>query len=151
MKKNNKHFNLKVKLGTTIMINGKKQTGEKIILQSAKRLQKSTNKSLKNLMHLAIINTTSTFKLNEQVLKKGKRKTTRTSPSFITTNSSRNTISLKLLRNSALKSQKATQFFDKFASEILTSVNSKSQAVDRKNEIQSQIFANKRYLSRFRW
>jgi ribosomal protein S7 len=106
---------------------------------------------LKTLVQLAIINTTSTFKLNEQIVKKGKRKVIRITPSFITSDSLRLTTSLKLLRNAASKNQKAGHFYEKLANEILASFIQKSQAVDKKNEIQKQILINKRYLSKFRW
>lgn len=151
MRKNTKNFNLKAKLGNTLMVSGKKNTGEKILLKFAKRLQKSTDKNFKNLVQLAIINTTSTFKLNEQVVKKGKRKAVRVTPSFIISDSLRLTTALKFLRDAASKSQKAAYFYEKLTNEILSSFILKSQAVDKKNDIQKQILINKRYLSKFRW
>ena len=71
--KSNKTFDLKTKIVNTLMISGKKKTGEKVLLKFAKLLQKSTNKNFKSLVQLAIVNSTPTFKLNEQILKKGKR------------------------------------------------------------------------------
>lgn len=151
MRKNNRNFDLKRKLGNTIMINGKKKTGEKILLKFAKRLQKSTDKSLKSLVQLAIINTTSTFKINEQVVKKGKRKGVTRAPSFIINNSLRLANSLKLLRDAASRNQKSVYFYEKFTNEVLASFLLKSQTVDKKNEIQKQVLMNKRHLSKFRW
>ncbi len=63
-----KSFNLKTKIINTLMISGKKNTGEKILLKFAKRLQKSSKKNFKSLVQLAIINSTPTFKLNEQIV-----------------------------------------------------------------------------------
>ena len=151
MRKNNKNFNLKAKLSTTIMSSGRKKTGEKILLKSIKRLQKVTDKNMKTLIQQAIINTTSTFKLNEQVIKKGKRKAMRITPHFILNNSLRLMTSLKSLKTAAAKSQKATCFYKKFANEILASFALKSQAVEKKNEVHKQILMNKKYLSNFRW
>jgi len=149
--KGNKTFNLKAKIVNTLMISGKKKTGEKILLKFAKLLQKSSNKNFKNLVQLAIINSTPTFKLNEQVVKKGKRKSVRSTPSFITSDSLRIMASLKLIINAVNKSKTSTSFYETLANEVLASSAAKSQAVDKKNELQKQILINKRYLSKFRW
>lgn len=151
MKKNSKNFDLKAKLGNILMMKGKKKTGEKILLKSVKRLQKSISKNLRTLVQLSIVNTTSTFKLNEQIVKKGKRKAVRITPSFIPSDSLRLTTSLKFLKMGAFKNRKAVSFYEKFTDEILASFTLKSQAVEKKNEVQKEILANKRYLSRFRW
>ena len=73
LKKNNS-LHLKNKIINTLMESGKKKTGEKILLKFLKLLQKSTDKNFKVLLQSAIIHSTSTFKLNEQSIKKGKRK-----------------------------------------------------------------------------
>jgi len=149
--KGNKTFNLKAKIINTLMISGKKKTGEKILLKFAKLLQKSSNKNFKNLVQLAIINSTPTFKLNEQVVKKGKRKSVRSTPSFITSDSLRIMASLKLIINAVNKNKTSTSFYETLVNEVLASSEAKSQAVDKKNELQKQILINKRYLSKFRW
>nr|YP_009495559.1 ribosomal protein S7 [Nitzschia sp. (in: diatoms)]AWQ64289.1 ribosomal protein S7 [Nitzschia sp. (in: diatoms)] len=149
--KTNKNLNLKSKIINTLMISGKKSTGEKIVLKFAKQFQKLSNKNFKNMVQLAIINSTPTFKLNEQIVKKGKRKAVKSTPIFITSDSLRIITSLKFIRNSALKNKNSTQFYESLVSEILASANSKSQSVDKKNELQKQILLNKRYLSKFRW
>nr|YP_009485523.1 ribosomal protein S7 [Nitzschia alba]AVR57587.1 ribosomal protein S7 [Nitzschia alba] len=133
------------------MISGKKNTGEKILLKFAKRLQKSSDKNFKNLVQLAIINSTPTFKLNEQIVKKGKRKAIRSTPSFIVSDSLRIITSLKFIKNVVAKNKSSNEFYRSFVDEILASASSKSQSVDKKNELQKQILINKRYLSKFRW
>jgi len=149
--KKNKTFNLKVKMINTLMINGKKKTGEKILLKFAKLLYKSNTKSFKNLVHLAIINSTSTFKLNEQIIKKGKRKVIKSTPSFILNESIRIMTSLKFIKNAVVKNRNSICFYKSFVNEVLGSSQLKSQSVDQKNQLQKQILINKRYLSRFRW
>lgn len=151
MKTDTKTVNLITKFGNTLMIHGEKKTGEKIILKFAKRLQKTTNKNIKNIIQLSIINTTSTFKINEQVVKKGKRKSTRFNPSFLKNELLRIATTLKTLKSVVSKNQKAAYFYEKFTNEVLASVNLKGQSVDRKNEIQKQIITNKKYFSKFRW
>ena len=67
----NKAIIFKNKIVNVFMKNGKKYTCEKILLKSSKLLQKSSKKNFQNLVQLAVINTTSAFKLNEQVMEKG--------------------------------------------------------------------------------
>jgi ribosomal protein S7 len=66
----NKTSYLKTKIVNTLMKSGRKTTGEKILLKSLKSLQKSTNRKFKTLLHSAIVNSASAFKVNEQVSKK---------------------------------------------------------------------------------
>ena len=133
------------------MISGKKNTGEKVLLKFAKKLQKSSNKNFKKLLQIAIINSTATFKLNKQVVKKGKRKAVKSAPSFITSDSLRIATSLKLLKQSVEKNKGSKQFYESFVNEVLLASSFKGQSVERKIELQKQILVNKRYLSQFRW
>lgn len=149
--KNSKNLSLKTKIINTLMISGRKNTGEKILLKFAKRLQKSTKKNFKNLVQLAIINSTPAFKTNEQVVKKGKRKAVRSTFSFITSDSLRVMTSLKFIKTAVTKNKSSAHFYERFADEILAASTLKSQSIDRKNELQKQVLLNKRYLSKFRW
>nr|AEP20722.1 ribosomal protein S7 [Kryptoperidinium foliaceum endosymbiont] len=146
-----KLFNLKTKIVNVLMTSGKKNTGEKILLKFAKKLQKSNAKRFKKVVQLAIINTTPTFKLNEQVVKKGKRKAVRNTPSFIISDSLRIMTSLKSIKHSVSKSKNAKYFYENLVNEIIMSSNLKGPSVDKKTELQKRILANKRYLSNFRW
>ena len=129
-------FNLKTKIINILMKHGKKNTGEKILLKFAKKLQKSNNKHFKKLVQLAIINSTSTFKLNEQVVKKGKRKAVRITPSFISTDSLRVMTSLKLIKRSISKNKSSFQFYESFVNEVLMASSLKGQSVNKKTELQ---------------
>jgi small subunit ribosomal protein S7 len=149
--KNAKMFTLETKIVNTLMLSGKKSTGEKILLKFSKKLQKLNNKHFKKLVQIAIINSTSTFKLNEQIVKKGKRKAVRHIPSFITTDSLRIMISLKLIKRSAAKNKNSNQLYESLVNEILMASSLKGQSVEKKTELQKQILANKRYLANFRW
>jgi small subunit ribosomal protein S7 len=149
--KNAKMFTLETKIVNTLMLSGKKSTGEKILLKFSKKLQKLNNKHFKKLVQIAIINSTSTFKLNEQIVKKGKRKAVRHIPSFITTDSLRIMISLKLIKRSAAKNKNSNQFYESLVNEIFMASSLKGQSVEKKTELQKQILANKRYLANFRW
>ncbi len=100
---------------------------------------------------MAIVNSTTTIKLNEQILKKGKRKAIKSTPSFIRSDSLRIMTSLKFIRNAVAKNKNSVYFYESLVNEIMASSALKSQAVDKKNELQKQILINKRYLSKFRW
>jgi ribosomal protein S7 len=149
--KKNKTSYLRNKVVNTLMKSGKKKTGEKILLKFVKSLQKSTDKNSKLLLQLAIINSTSTFKLNEQSTKKGKRKAKKSIPAFIISDSLRITTALKLIVKVSAKNKNSNSFYQSLMAEILSSSASKGQSIDQKNELQKQILINKRYLSKFRW
>ena len=149
--KKKKTMVFKNKIVNVFMKNGKKHTSEKILLKSSKFLQKSSKKSFQNIFQLAIINTTSAFKLNEQVMKKGKRKSKKVTPSFIIKDSLRIMTALKFFRNTVQKNKNSTSFYKNLANEILASSSLKSQSIEQKTKLQTQILLNKRYLSKFKW
>ncbi len=150
-RKSIKIFNFKTKIINVLMISGKKNTGEKILLKFVKKLQKSSDKHFKKLVQLAIINSTSTFKLNEQIVKKGKRKTIKSTPSFITTDLLRIMLSLKLIKSAATRGRGSNYFYESLSNEILMASNLKGQSIDKKTDLQKQVLANKRYLAKFQW
>lgn len=150
LKKNNTSH-LKNKIVSALMKSGKKKTGEKILIKFLKLLQKSTDKDFKVILQSAIINSTSTFKLNEQSIKKGKRRAKKYTPSFIISDSLRIVTTLKLIKKVSAKNRSSSYFYQSLMTEILAASASKGQSVDQKNELQKQILINKRYLSKFRW
>lgn len=149
--KNNKSIVLKNKIVNVFMKKGKKHTGEKILLKFSKLLQKSTKKNFQNLVQLAVINSTPAFKLNNQAMNKGKRKSTKVIPSFIIKDSLRIMTSLKFIINMASKDKGSINFYKSLVKEIIASSSLKSQSIDQKNKLQTQVLLNKRYLSKFRW
>lgn len=144
-------LNFKAKIVNILMTNGKKNTGEKILLKFAKNLQKLSNKHFKKLVQLAIINSTSIFKVNEQIVKRGKRKTTRKIPSFILSDSFRTTFSLKSIKSAVVKSKRANCFYEGLSNEVLMASSLKGQSIEKRIDLQKQILANKRYLAKFKW
>jgi small subunit ribosomal protein S7 len=149
--KNIKIYNLKAKIINVLMISGKKSTGEKILLKSVKKLQKLSTKHFKTLIQMAIINSTSTFKLNEQIVKKGKRKTVRSIPSFVATDQFRIMLSLKLIKDAARKGKGSNEFYESLSNEIIMASSLRGQSINVKTDLQKQILANKRYLAKFHW
>jgi ribosomal protein S7 len=149
--KKKKTIVLRNKIINVLMRNGKKHTGEKILLKSSKLLQKSSKKPFRNLVQLAVINTTSAFKLNEQVMKKGKRKSTKVTPSFIVKDSLRIMTALKYIKTTVYKNKSSINFHKSLVKEILASSSLKGQSVEQKTKLQTQILLNKRYLTKFKW
>ena len=141
----------KNKIVNVFMKNGKKRTGEKVLLKSSKLIQKSSRKNFKNLVQLAIVNTTSAFKLNEQVMKKGKRKSKKITPSFIIQDSLRVMTALKFIKNTVQKKKNSASSYENLSNEIMASSLLKSQSIEQKAKLQTQILLNKRYLSKFKW
>ena len=142
---------LRNKIVNVFMKNGKKHTSEKILLKSSKLIQKLSRKNFKNLAQLAIVNTTSAFKLNEQVMKKGKRKSKKVTPSFIIKDSLRVMTALKFIKNTVQKKKNSVNSYKNLSNEILASSVLKSQSIEQKTKLQTQILLNKRYLSKFKW
>ena len=146
-----KKLTLKNKIINTIIKSGNKNTNEKILLKSIKLIQKSTKKNHIELIRQAIINSSSTFKINQQLMKKGKRKAKKDFPTFILNDSLRIIISLKFMKSISLKLNESKGFDKKLANEILATSTNKSKSIDYKNDLQKQILLNKRYLIKFNW
>lgn len=142
---------LKNQIVNSFMANGKKHTGEKILLKLSKSLQKSTQKNFQTIIQLAIINITPAFKLNEQIMKKGKRKSKKMILSFIVKDSLRIMTALKSIKNVVQKDKSSSSFSKKLNKETLDSSAAKGLSVEQKTKLQNQILLNKRYLAKFRW
>jgi len=142
---------LKDKTINLIMTRGKKTTGEKILLKFVKSFQKSNKKKFITLFQSAIINTTPIFSVNTQVVKKGKRKSTKDVPSFLSSHNSRISTSLNFFKQSVVKDKKTGNFYKMLAKEVLNSSYAISVSVAKKNEVQKQVLLNKRYWSNFKW
>ena len=149
--KSNNYSYFKSKTINILMQDGKKTKGEKIILKSFKNLQKSLNSKTLTVFHTAVVNSTSSFKINEQAVKKGKRKATKTIPSFILNDSLRITNALKQIKKVSMKRHSSKYFHKSLLLELISTADTKSQVIEQKNEIHRQILINKRYLAKFRW
>jgi ribosomal protein S7 len=151
MIKKNNSIVVKNQIVNNFMQNGKKYTGEKILLKLSKSLQKSTQKNFQTIIQLAIINITPAFKLNEQITKMGKRKSKEMVLSFIVKDSLRIMNALKSIKNVVQKDKSSSSFSKKLNKEILDASAAKGLSVEQKTKLQNQISLNKRYLAQFRW
>jgi len=140
------------KIINLIMRKGKKSVSEKILLKSLKEIQKNYNAQSKELLQLAIIHNTPTFKLHKMLNKKQKKRNRKNKeiPSFIPLLTSRTSQAVKYMLIKT-KSNKTTTFYKKLKEEILLSAQQKSSSINLKNELQKQALLNKHYLSFYRW
>jgi len=149
-KKNNSTV-VKNQIVNSFMKNGKKHTGEKILLKFSKSLQKSTQKNFQNILQLAIVNLTPAFKLNEQTMKNRKKTSKKIILSFIMKDSLRVMTALKFIKNTAQKDKSSNSFFKRLSEETLGASLMKGLSIEQKTKLQNQILLNKRYLAKFRW
>jgi ribosomal protein S7 len=148
----NENKELKKKFVNILMNRGNKRTSENILTKSLKLLQKSTTKNHISLIQMSVINATPIFKVNEQSLKKGKRKSKKETPIFIASDSLRIMLALKFIRRASTKKQTSVNFYKTLTNELLDASSlDNSQSVEQKNELQKKTLLNKRYLSKFRW
>ena len=145
-----KNQKIKNKIINHLMLNGKKKTGEKILLKSFKELQKSSKKRSKKLIELAIIFSTPIFKIHKITNKKRKKKKIREIPTLITAKKARISLAIKFILNT-LKSKQSNGFYTEFKKEILLNVKNEGAAIQIKNEVQKQVVLKKHFFSYYRW
>lgn len=142
---------LKTKLLNILMSHGKKNTSEKILFNSIKKIHKAQHFHLKSILKLAFLNSIPVFKLNEQVIKKGKRKVKKKIPFFLVGDSNRIIHGLKVIKETSHKLRQSDSFYKSLSSELINLVKEKSSSMAINREIKNQVSQNKRYVSRFRW
>lgn len=142
---------LKTKLLNTLMKHGKKNTSEKILLNSLKRTYKMQRFNLKSVLKMAFLNSIPVFKLNEQVVKKGKRKVKKKIPFFLIGDSNRIMHGFKIIKETSHRTRQSDAFYKSLSSEFIGLVKEKSSSIITNSEIKKQVSQNKRYVSRFRW
>lgn len=138
------------KIANHLMINGKKNTSEKLIIRSIKELQKNLKKSHKEIIQLSIINLQPIFKIKKLKNKKTKKKTLTEIPSFIADKKTGISTSIKYIL-SDLKTKKKKNSYIKLKEEIINSAKNYGKIIQIKNEIQKKVLANKRYLRTYKW
>ena len=136
---------------TALLNNGKKQTSEKIIKKSVKAIQKQSSINHKFLIKKAIIFSIFIFKIEKQSNKRGKKKTVKEIPSFISNDNTRKNKSLQNLKNSSMSNKEFNTFYKKFSNEILSSCAKKSETINNRNIINKHVLSKKRFLNQFRW
>ena len=140
---------IKSKILNHLLLDGKKKTSEKILLQSFKELQKFSAKQPTELLQLAVVCCTSVFKVLKQIRKNRKKKHVREIPTIIISKKARISLAIKsILRG--LKNKNLNGFYVKFYTEILSTVHNEGQAVHIKTEIQKQLLIKKHFFFNYR-
>jgi len=141
---------IKNKIINHLMLDGVKETSEKILLKSFKELQKSSKKQSKKLIELAIIFATPIFKVHKITNKKRKKKNIKEIPTIIATKRAKISLAIKFILTT-LKNKKSNYFYTEFNKEILLNVKNEGSAIQIKNEVQKQVLLKKHFFSYYRW
>lgn len=151
-KKKKKYIEIKNKLINHLVVRGKKNKSEKILLKGFKAIQTESKKSSKKLLQFALIFNIPILKVNKITNKKRKKKKQKTKiiPAFISQKSSRISIALKYIISTAYK-KKANSLAQNFLEEILASSQNRSQTIEIKKETQQQILSHGHLFKHYRW
>jgi ribosomal protein S7 len=141
---------IKLKLINHLLKNGNKKTCENLLLKSLKDIQKNSLKSYKKIFKIAIINSSTIFRIVKLKKKKRKKKSVKEIPTFIFNNYERISWSLKVILTYT-KKQNANSFYKKLKQEIIIDSKHKGNSVDKKTDLHKQILPKKRLLLYFRW
>lgn len=146
-----KKIQIKTKIINHITKNGEKKTSEKLLQKSIKKLQKISKKQIKTLLQLCIVSSAPIFKLHTSSNKKQKKrnKKVREIPTFIVRPEIRTSLSIKFIVSN--KEKTSNYFYNDLTQRFLMAIQSKSEAISLKNELQKKIVLNKRYLTYYRW
>ena len=139
---------IKNKIIKHLTFKGNKTTGEKILMESVKKIQKESKKPFNKILQLAIINATPIFKVHKLSVKK-KKKNIKEIPSFISKNKARISLAIKFILFS--NKTKSIKMSTKVKNEIIQSSKKEGFAVNNKNELQKKALINKKYFRYYRW
>ena len=150
-KTNNKKTHMKNKFVNHLTKHGKKETCEKIILKSFKKIQKKQRKPHKKVIKLAIMNSAPIFRIIKLKKKIRKKKQVKEIPKFVNNMHERIAWSLKILTQTTRKSKVKENFSTKLTDELLLNAKNKSESVSLKTELHKQALTKKHLFLYFRW
>ena len=136
-----------------LMINGNKKTCETTLLKSLKNIQKDCNKPHKTIIKIAIINSTSAFRLIQLKQKKRKikkKKNSKEIPIFISNNNERIIWALKFIVQN-IKKNTTIKLHSKLTREIISNSQNKGNSLQIKTDLHKQTITKKRMFLYFRW
>jgi ribosomal protein S7 len=145
---------IKNKFTNHLMLSGRKQNSENILLKSFKKFQQSSKKQTKKIFQFALMYCTPIFKLHESInkkLKKRKQSKIRSIPAFMPKTITRISLGIKYILSNISKKKINKVFFYKLNQEILLIVKTKGNNLELKTETQKKTLLNKRYFKYYRW
>lgn len=135
-----------------ITFNGKKETSEKLILQSLKYLQKQhKKKNSENLFKLALLHTTPIFWVYIYTNKKRRKKTFWELPGLIKNKMAWISLAIRFILQTTQKDKKP--FYIKLSKEIYNSsnTNGKSTSILLKDTLHQKVITQKNYIKFYKW
>lgn len=150
---NKKYWRIKNKIVNRLILNGNKNTSEKLFLKTFKKLQISSLKQTKKIVQLSLINAMPIFKITQssnKKIKKSKRKV-RIAPVFIQNKQHRTALSIKFILLSIKKKIFNNYFYSSLTNEILVIAKNRGVLPEIKIETQKKVLKNKRYMRNYRW
>nr|QDA21759.1 ribosomal protein S7 [Proschkinia sp. SZCZR1824] len=140
---------IKLKMINHLILNGKKETGEKEFCKNFKNLQKKSRKCSNKIFQLALISSTSVFRLHKISLKKRKKKKVQEIPGFLRNQNNRISLALKFLLQ--VTKHGAYSLSKNLSTEILLLSKSKSGNLSIKTEKQKAVLTKKHLFRYYRW
>lgn len=137
---------VKEKIIKHLLLNGKKQIGEKLLLKTFKELQKNSLKNCKKLLNLAIISCIPVFKLHKLVKRK---KISKEIPAIISNKKVRVSLAIKFILL-VLKNKNVKNFYTKFYTEIMVNLKNKGLAIQMNKKAQKQALLKKHFFYYYR-
>lgn len=132
-----------------MLLDGRKSTSEKIVLQSFKELQRFSRKQSIKLVQLAIIYSMPVFKIHKHINKNRKKKYAKEIPILVIAKKTRVSLAIKfILKN--MRHDKLNCFYARFRTEILLTAQNEGHTVQIKNEVQKQVLLKKHFFFFFK-
>lgn len=141
-----KRDTLKQNIFNRIMINGNKETSEKLFFKSLKSLQKDLRrKNFEEILRVSVINSSPTVYM-KRIQRKRKRPT---EFPFLLKSNARISYGVKFLIHSSRKNLQ-NSFYKILKTELINSSKKKSFGFKRKTDIHKEVFLKKKFAN-FRW
>jgi ribosomal protein S7 len=145
---------IKNKFINRLMLDGKKQNGENILLKSFKKFQQHSKKQTKFFFQLALMYSTPLFKLHESInkkVKKRKKSKIRITPTFISNPIIRISLGIKYILSNIEKKKSQNAFSTRLNQEIFLVIKTQGNNLEIKKETQKKAILNKGYFQNYRW
>lgn len=143
-----KNIYTKNKMINHLILNGKKETGEKLLLRTLKEFQRTSFKQSKKLINMGIILSAPIFKLHK-IKNKKKAKSSKEIPAIINNKKSRISLSIKFILM-GLKQKALKHFYIALYEEIILNIKTQGLAISIKNNIQKQALLRKNFFYYYR-
>lgn len=140
---------LKNKIINNLVLKGKKELGEILILNTFKKLQKNSPKQSKHLVNLSILSSMHAFKTSKTI-KKGKKKKIKETLMVISKMKMRFSLSIKFILN-GLMNKNSNSFYIKLFEGIAINAKMEGIAVQMKNKVQKETLLKKHFFYYYRW